>query len=425
MANQTIKSKFVSRIFGLGLTVGWVLLIGACGAAPAQETGVRTPTVSAVVSATATGITPPEGLAMPQYLRVSNQSDLLLKNLVVVFPNERIAFGDVPAGETTGYQAAPSGVYRYAAYSVEVDGRQYDQPVLDWVGETPVTGAAFTYTLEADPSRWESEGQVIRLVGVQADQTTENLTALPEEGQAALPTVRETPLALPPGLTVEEYALAAMPEIDPLTFIPLQGSQAEVLSVHEQAREKTFPPGTFLPDAQLSMQAQTGADLWVATMHVDTSDPENWVGLNQNGQEIYRIDTGATSPINSLQSLWAYDGHWALETVYVTSHQEGNNVSFATVGQISRDGELLNELYGYDEAFSFQLIAGRPFYFFEQAGKIDFSYDGQVVETGYDQIPHYRCCSGAETNPRHAIDMIAFFAQRNSVWYYVEIGVYP
>ncbi len=67
-------------------------------------------------------------------------------------------------------------------------------------------------------------------------------------------------------------------------------------------------------------------------------------------------------------------------------------------------------------------MGGKPFYFFRRGGRIGFSYEGQEVLLGYDRVPHYECCSGAELNPVHAENMVAFFAQRDGKWYYVEIG---
>jgi len=106
-------------------------------------------------------------------LRIINQSNILLHNLVVVFPDERIEFGDVPGGTTTEYRDVPQGVYRYAAYYVEVNGQSYEQPVVDWVGETPMQGENFTYIIDVDPARWQKEGQVIQLVKVSTDQSVE------------------------------------------------------------------------------------------------------------------------------------------------------------------------------------------------------------------------------------------------------------
>jgi WD40 repeat protein len=112
-----------------------------------------------------------------QQLRISNQSGLALHNLVVVFPNERIEFGDVAAGVTTDFKTVSHGVYRYAAYNVEVNGQKYAQPVTDWIGETQASGVAFTYFIQVDPSKWPTEGQVIQLSRIQEDQP--NLSLIP------------------------------------------------------------------------------------------------------------------------------------------------------------------------------------------------------------------------------------------------------
>ena len=45
------------------------------------------------------------------------------------------------------------GVYRYAAYRFQAGGETVTQPVIDWVGEEPMPGEAFTYVLEYGRSR--------------------------------------------------------------------------------------------------------------------------------------------------------------------------------------------------------------------------------------------------------------------------------
>ncbi len=111
----------------------------------------------------------PEAQSQLQRLRITNQSALTLHDLVVSFPDERIEFGDIPGGTTTEYRDVPQGVYRYAAYDVEVNGQKYQQPVVDWMGEIPMQGEAFTCLIEADPSQWQTQGHVIQLVQVSTD----------------------------------------------------------------------------------------------------------------------------------------------------------------------------------------------------------------------------------------------------------------
>ena len=138
-----------------------VFFLAGCVSAP----GPGSPTETKLTAATGMET----GVPGIQRLRVTNQSEVPLHNLVVIFPGGRIDFGTVPPGTTTPYLDVPNGVYRYAAYEVELDRRRYMQPVVDWVGESPVPGEAFTYVLKADPSHWETEGSVIQLVEVSED----------------------------------------------------------------------------------------------------------------------------------------------------------------------------------------------------------------------------------------------------------------
>jgi hypothetical protein len=101
-------------------------------------------------------------------LRITNAGTVPIVDLVVLFPDEEVRFGDVPAGATTEYQRVSKGVYRYAAYRFNLAGSNYTQPVLDWVGEEPVEGEAFTYIIDLDPSR--DPVFLIQLQGVQRDQ---------------------------------------------------------------------------------------------------------------------------------------------------------------------------------------------------------------------------------------------------------------
>lgn len=95
-------------------------------------------------------------------LRVTNAGSVPIRNLTLLFPEDQIAFGDIAVGATTKYTEAPHGVFRYAAYRFEVDGAIVTQPVIDWVGEVPIEGESFTYSLATD-------GQRIELVDVTRD----------------------------------------------------------------------------------------------------------------------------------------------------------------------------------------------------------------------------------------------------------------
>ena len=154
-----------------------IVILSACQSSVATtetpSTVQVTPSSTSVPTITATPAGALSNISPLQKLRIFNQSDIALHNLVVRFPDERIEFGDVPGGTTTEYRDVPQSVYRYAAYDVEVNGQKYQQPVVDWMGETPMQGEAFTYLIEADPSQWQTQGQVIQLVQVSTDQPEE------------------------------------------------------------------------------------------------------------------------------------------------------------------------------------------------------------------------------------------------------------
>jgi hypothetical protein len=238
--------------------------------------------------------------------------------------------------------------------------------------------------------------------------------------------------SLPSELSVEEYPLKNAPNVEPLAFIPMQGTQEEILEKHQQERGNTFADTSSFYTRWPGIDVSSGDGKFTALESVtDTFVVGNGtfqkvsVQVSRDGKIIYSIPAGDGSPISALQGLWAYANHWTLEIAHVTQiFSPPNEVSLEFYGQIVQDGELLNERYGYDEAFGFQLMNGKPFYFFKRDGRIGISYDSQEVPLGYAQIPHYRCCSGAEVNPKIAQNIVAFFAQRDGEWYYVEIGVF-
>jgi hypothetical protein len=145
-----MKTKFTILLLALSLA------LVACTGVAASPTATPQPTLV------------PTGMPTPtpypsQKLRLVNQSTYALENLVVRFPQAEVAFGTLAPGQTSDYREVPLGVYRYAAYRVDVAGQHYEQPVIDWVGEVPIPGAAFTYILDADPAKWGTEGMVVIL----------------------------------------------------------------------------------------------------------------------------------------------------------------------------------------------------------------------------------------------------------------------
>jgi hypothetical protein len=285
--------------------------------------------------------------------------------------------------------------------------------------------------------------------------------------------------ALPAELVVEEYSLAAAPGLEPLTFQPVQGAMAQVLEKREASRdiasqklastnsalapfgyrlvkdlsfegayslyqgEKYLaslmsydqvsvnasqtafilpvylstgpylltPAGIQPAEMVQGLSTYLGDDLLAAAVqYKDTAGGYTGeVSLTRAGELVFTVNTGEPSPMPDLIGLWTYGDHWVLEVR----------------GQVIQDGSSLNELLGYDETFGFQLMNGVPFYFYSKDGQIGTSYNGEEFDLGYSEVPHSACCSEAALNPGRSEQMVWFFAQREGIWYYVEIGAYP
>jgi hypothetical protein len=233
--------------------------------------------------------------------------------------------------------------------------------------------------------------------------------------------------SLPPELSVEEHALTHPPEAEYTRLDFARGSQDTILAKHAGERSSllTIMDHSCTVEGHFGQCASLGTDQ-LAAWASDSPDlfaPIS-VTVTRNGSSIYQIPVGNNSPLGSLRGLWTYDGHWALETAYVTNHQNGNGIDSQATGQVTIDGVLLNQQPGAQEFFGFQTMHGKPFYFFKRDGKINASYNGLEIPLGYDELPHYGCCSAATLNPKAAGNMVAFFARKGDTWEYVEIGVF-
>ena len=152
-----------------------------------------------------------------------------------------------------------------------------------------------------------------------------------------------------------------------------------------------------------------------AVMRNAVDDPlRQIVNLMRGDEVIFNTDAGLPSPALPQQGLWTYKDHWVLEILLAEEE--------IWRGEIFQDGELINDLKGYEEAFGFQLLAGEPFFFFQRNGQLGYSYGGQETDLPYDYIPHYHCCAEDTLNPVQAEGMVAFFAQQGELWFYVELG---
>lgn len=162
-----------------------------------------------------------------------------------------------------------------------------------------------------------------------------------------------------------------------------------------QAMDSNMLPPAYLGDEQAAMVATQGQGI--------DMEYSVWVG----GREVY----SGTAPMmvsHPVNGFVVWDNHWALELE----------------DQVIVDGEDLGPKLGHDKVFGFQLLGGKPFYFYEADGVIHLSYDGETLPQTYDEVPHNQCCEPAMFNPRSNEDMVAFHGLRAGTWYYVEAGAY-
>ncbi|MGA9532732.1 MAG: hypothetical protein WBR18_08470 [Anaerolineales bacterium] len=220
---------------------------------------------------------------------------------------------------------------------------------------------------------------------------------------------------LTPSLMLEEHPLEREPDADTASFEPVGSNQQYVLNVHKHMREDTVNNAVTSVDGMPAIRSLGDTDGMMAVLETSNENPpRQTVTVLRGEDELFSVDAGLPSPVLPLQSLWSMDDDWTLEILY--ADQE------VWSGQIYVNGGQLNTDRGYDEAFGYQYLADKPFYFFNRAGELGYSYDGRETSLKYDQIPHYNCCSESTLNPVHARDMVAFFAQQGEQWYYVELG---
>lgn len=224
-----------------------------------------------------------------------------------------------------------------------------------------------------------------------------------------------SPLQEASPLQLEEHPLAGAPQPEAFRFQPLDGTQQDVLAKHAQDRARVFAVETVMVEGNPSIKSLgESGDLLAVLVQAAPGSQAQSVRVLHGDQTLLETPAGLPSPVLPLQGLWAYDGHWALEILLADQD--------TWAGQVFIDGALVNERQDYDEAFGLQLLAGRPFYFFNRDGQLGYAYDGQETLLDYDEIPHYRCCGESSLNPLQAEQMVAFFGVQDGNWYYVELG---
>ena len=204
------------------------------------------------------------------------------------------------------------------------------------------------------------------------------------------------PAAVPPRqvgeLTLEEYALFPASQAS-----PGPGLSPEALG---EAGERRLA-WRELP--QLDEPVYAGGKR--VTWELEEAGLYSRVWTKMDAERVYAFLFPMLEPFSV--RLHGWDDRWVLEVD----------------GSLVIDGRLVNLELGYGEIFGWQLVQGKPFFFFEKDGRYGISYDGSELPLAYDQILHRQTYSDVldvHTNPQ----MAWFYAQRDGTWYYVELGVY-
>jgi hypothetical protein len=93
-------------------------------------------------------------------------------------------------------------------------------------------------------------------------------------------------------------------------------------------------------------------------------------------------------------------------------------------GEVLVNGESLNQRLDVDEIFHYVILQGQPLFLFERGGEVGVSYGGETLPVVYDEVIHYQCCEPAMFNVASNEHMLWFYALRDGIWHYVEMGVF-
>ncbi len=249
----------------------------------------------------------------------------------------------------------------------------------------------------------------------------------PTPGSTPIPPIKPS-FAMDIGeLSILEFELKEPPDSESRSFQPVNGTEAAILAEywveqdHFTQMSHTADYMSLGDGTQFFTSTWDGKEIRAEENFRDAGSVDTrTILVTADNRELLRLKIEhAVMPSSSLRGLWVFDTEWFIETVANESQQNPFGV-----GEVFQTGQSLNALHGYDETFSFQSLAGKPFYFFKKNHKIGIIYDGQSLPVEYDHIPHYGCCSAGGINPIQSENMVSFFARHGRKWYYIEIGIF-
>jgi hypothetical protein len=149
---------------------------------------------------------------------------------------------------------------------------------------------------------------------------------------------------------------------------------------------------------------------------VESLDNYGQYAVRRGDEVLYTYTaSGIVAGAHPVKRLQVWEGHWVLETV------EG----------VFMDGESLTNQLGVGEIFHYVIFQGQPLFFFRKGlpllgwrGQVRISYGGETLPYTYDEVVHYQCCEPSVFNLRSNEHMLWFYALKDGMWHYVEMGAY-
>ncbi|MCL4561827.1 MAG: hypothetical protein M1281_14620 [Chloroflexi bacterium] len=258
---------------------------------------------------------------------------------------------------------------------------------------------------------------ILRLEGTQAEAIARSLSYTPyipaqptltgssfntDPGSIQPPETITPDVTRSNGLTVEAYPIVSAGVDSPGWFEFNRRIPASILEGRQAYRQST--PGNPLAPVTVG-----GKQVTVEETSLNSSQYGNTQALVKvDGQVVFQYTLTPFGASSHIYRLGSYDGHWILEVD----------------GMLVQDGRILNQDLGYTEIFNWSLLDGKPFYFFVKDGQVSISYAGQALPVAYQQVVHRLCCEPAAFNVGSSDQMVWFYALKDEVWNYVEVGMF-
>lgn len=219
--------------------------------------------------------------------------------------------------------------------------------------------------------------------------------------QGDKPVVQGVVMLHPASLNASDTNFVAVADMPDGTYtLTRQGMQKRNAPANQE-------PYGYIADRLLSAQITGNVEDSQVTVYFD-------------GQPVYNTKFNNVSTYAPFEGPFIFGNHWALA---VLDAKPDGKQGWNPYNRVIIDGLDVNVDKGYQQAFQFSVLGGKPLFFYEKGGKIGISFDGQQLAQGYDEVPHYGCCSGSLLNPRTSMNAVWFFARRGGNWYYVEAYV--